>query len=208
MKKYGVVGIVGRFKPLHLGGLAVLETLCECSEMVKIGIGSANMYDARNPFTAKESEEMIVFSLPTSCNNYTIIRLSDFGHLPEFRDGQKWRAHVKEQFGSLDALFSGNAYVRDILKEDYAIAPAHSVVPEEKHCPIKGSMIRFEMAKGTDAWKTLVPETVAKYLLEKNLVNRFQREFGLQTLASVLETDPEKSETMGQEYAKITGEKK
>lgn len=208
MKKFGTVGIIGRFKPFHLGGLAVLEALCECSEIVKIGIGSANMYDARNPFTAEESEEMILFSLPTSCYNYTFLHLTDFGHLPEYRDGQKWRLHIKEKFGNLEALFSGNAYVHELLKDDYNILPAYNLLPEEKRLPIKGSMVRFEIAKGADTWKALVPTAVAKYLEEKKLIERFQKEFGLQTLASVLEKDLRKSETREQEYAKITGDKK
>lgn len=59
MKTLGAVGFIGRFKPLHNGAALALETLCEQADKVKIGIGSVNKYNLRNPFTAEESQEMI-----------------------------------------------------------------------------------------------------------------------------------------------------
>ncbi len=58
-KDLGVVGIIARFKPVHKGHAAILEALCERADLVYIGLGSPNKYDVRNPFSAKESEEMI-----------------------------------------------------------------------------------------------------------------------------------------------------
>jgi nicotinamide-nucleotide adenylyltransferase len=53
------LGIVARWKPVHLGHAAVLEALVAHAEEVLIGVGSSNRYDRDNPFTAAESAAMI-----------------------------------------------------------------------------------------------------------------------------------------------------
>lgn len=187
-KAYHRVGLIGRFKPLHNGGAVLLEAICEHAEHVVIGLGSSNKYNARNPFTSEESQAMIaafLSSLAVPQQQYEFLHVPDFGHIPEFADGQKWREYIREHFGKLDAFISGNSYVSALLKDDYRIVPAVTLVPTEKHIPIKGSMVRMEIAKGTEAWKDLVPAVVRDYLLENNLVERFRREFGLQTLAGL-----------------------
>ena len=56
-EKLGRVGFIGRFKPLHKAAAIVLEEICKRSDHVIIGIGSANKYNYRNPFTAELSDE-------------------------------------------------------------------------------------------------------------------------------------------------------
>ena len=115
-KKFKRVGLIGRFKPLHLGGAVMLECVCENAEHVVIGIGSSNKYNVRNPFKAHETKDMINAFLSTRFSNYEIIYVPDSGHIPEFKDGQKWRKYVLEYFGKLDCFISGNDYVRELLK--------------------------------------------------------------------------------------------
>jgi len=188
VKKYARVGVIGRWKPLHKGGAVLLESLCENASQVVIGVGSANKYNARNPFTPLESEEMITRTLSPRFNNYKIIQVPDFAHVPEYRDGQKWRQYVVDHFGKLDAFASGNEYVADLLKEDYKIINAWELIPEMKRIPLKAAMVRLEMARG-GAWKDMVPEQVAEYLDEAGLVQRFRKEFGLVTLAGMIDKD-------------------
>ena len=52
--------MVARWKPVHLGHAAVLRALCDRGEQALIGVGSANRYDARNPFTVAETREMLL----------------------------------------------------------------------------------------------------------------------------------------------------
>jgi nicotinamide-nucleotide adenylyltransferase len=198
MKKFNRLGIIGRWKPLHHGGAVLLEALCEKSEQVVIGIGSTNKYNARNPWTAEESKAMIESYLSPKFSNYEVLSIPDFAHDPEYRDGQKWRQHVIEKFGKLDAFVSGNDYVKELLKDDYKIINSWELVPEDKHLPVKGSMVRLEMARG-DAWKKMVPQSVIDYLERNGLVDRFRREFGLETLAGVLEDDYFKHESKKKE---------
>lgn len=181
MNKIGRVGTIGRWKPLHLGGLYYLESLCEISNEVIIGIGSSNKYNMRNPFTAEESEEMIRAALSPNYNNFSFIYVPDFAQDPRFANGQKWRSYVVEKFGKLDLFVSGNEYVLELLKNDYKVIESFKFVPSKNKIPIKSTEIRIAMAAFAD-WQKFVPEKTAKYLENKGLVKRFRREFGLSTL--------------------------
>src|SRR3989338_1300218 len=121
MKKLGRVGLVGRFKPLHNGAKVMLESLCEQAKEVLIGIGSSNKYNARNPFTADESEDMVNAVLKKNYSNYSIMHIPDFGHEKEYSDGKKWAGYVAEHFGALDYFISGNEFVSELMKDKYAI---------------------------------------------------------------------------------------
>jgi len=177
--KFKKLGLIGRFKPLHLGCAALLEEACKESQEVIIGIGSANKYNLRNPFTAQESEEMI-----RSCikfPNYQILYIPDFGDIPGYENGQEWSVHVKSWFGELDAFVSGNLYVTELLKPNYRIIHPNVLIPKEKQIELHATKVRIEMARG-DGWREFVPFEVSEYLDSNGLVERFRREYGSQTL--------------------------
>ncbi len=178
----GNIGLIGRFKPLHNGGALMLEAVCEQAEKVIIGIGSSNKYNLRNPFTAKETQEMINLYLHPRFNNYSFLEIPDFGQIPEYAGGQKWTEHILEHYGKLDHFVSGNDHVTKLLKPHYDVIHPATLIPPEQHLWIKGTTVRMEMARGGD-WKSLVPGVVAEYLVQKGLVERFRKEFGLETLA-------------------------
>lgn len=184
--KVARAGFVARFKPVHNGHLALLETICQEAEEVVIGIGSSNRYNMRNPFTPQESKEMIELVLRPRFSNYQIVEVPDFG------DGQKWREYVLQLYGSIDLFVTDNGYVKGLLEKDYKIVEPYRMIPKEKHAPICASMVREEMAKFGN-WKSLVPPAVAEYLEKNGLVERFRTEFGLQTLGSL---------TMQRDYGK------
>jgi len=177
----GRIGLIGRFKPLHLGGYQMLEAACDQAQHVVIGVGSCNKYNTRNPFTAQESEAMINEALLPEHGNYSVIFIPDFGHLPEYRDGSRWRGHVLEQFGDLDGFVSGNDYSRELLKKDYELIYPWDIIPREKWVRVNSTDVRIEMARAGD-WQSLVPEPVADYIERNGIVDRFVKEFGLQTL--------------------------
>lgn len=183
VKDLGKVGFIGRFKPLHIGAAATLEELCSRADEVIIGLGSSNRYNIRNPFTAQESKEMIDIFLRQRFSNYSFVEVLDFGHIPGYGDGQKWRAVVKELFGELDFFITGNDYVAKLLKEDYTIKAPEDYVSKDKQSKLNATQVRIEMVKG-DEWKTLVPEVIIPYLEGKRLVERLRKEFGQQTLST------------------------
>lgn len=180
-RKYGTVGVIGRFKPLHNGGAIMLETLCKQSKHVKIGIGSCNKYNIRNPFTAEETEKMIHAFLKPKFKNYSIIYVPDFAHIPEYRDGKKWKEYMIKHYGKLDAFISGNKYVRDLLRDTYKIIAPGTIIPRRKQTKLNATFVRSAIAK-EENWQRLVPEEVAGFMQEKKLDERFRREYGLDTL--------------------------
>ncbi len=184
MKELGRVGFVGRFKPLHNSGALALETLCEQADLVKIGLGSCNKYNLRNPFTVEESQAMIEAILSPKFSNYELIHVPDFAHIPGYRNGQKWKEFMLKHYSELDYFATGNAYVRDLLASHYNIIHPASRIPREKWIRLRGTEVRVEMAQG-EKWKELVPYPVVEYLERTGLIERFRREFGKETLAQL-----------------------
>ncbi len=191
--KLDKIGLIGRFKPLHNGAALMLDAALSNANEVIIGIGSSNKYNLRNPFTSIETEEMLNTYLSKKHNNYKIILVPDFGHIPEYKDGQKWRSYVKENFGNLDAFVTANEYVESLLREDYKIIHSWELIPRENWLELRATMVRIKMASG-DSWKSFIPIEVSEYLEKNNLVERFRKEFGLQTLAELSTTNYEKHE--------------
>ncbi len=173
--RFAALGMVARWKPVHLGHAAVLRGLVAAAPRVVLGIGSSNRYDLRSPFTASESRAMVRLAIGEA-PGVTIMDVPDLG------DGPRWRAMVGEMFGPLDAFVTDNPYVASLMRERYAVIRPVEFVPPEDRVAIDGTAVRRAMAKGSD-WRALVPPAVAEYIVAGGLDARFRREFGLQTLA-------------------------
>lgn len=174
------IGLVARFRPVHLAHAALLEALCERAGpggRVLVGIGSSNRYGARNPFTAGEAGVMIDAVLRPWHANYALLGVPDLGH------GPRWRDLVHELMGPLDLFVTANPYVRDLMRGVYRVAHPRDLVPRARHVPVSGELVRRAMARGGHGWRDLVPCEVAAVLEGAGLVERFRREFGLSTLA-------------------------
>ncbi|MEK6816851.1 MAG: hypothetical protein AABY09_04515 [Nanoarchaeota archaeon] len=184
MKPYESLGVIGRFKPLHIGGELMLKAVCGNAERAVIGIGSCNKHNMRNPFTPEETKGMIDAVLAPKYSNYSIVFIPDFAHIPEFSDGQRWRKEIVGRFGTLDAFVSGDDYVSDLLKDDYRIIKPTELIRPEDYVFVRSTMVRVAMAKGED-YSRMVSAQVSEYLERNGLVERFRKEFGLQTLTSL-----------------------
>jgi nicotinamide-nucleotide adenylyltransferase len=169
------LGMIARWRPVHLGHAAVLHALCAAAEHALIGIGSANRYNVRNPFTLDETRDMIGLAL-AGRENYTLVPVDDLD------DGPRWRAMVHARFGPLDVFVSDNPYVAKLMSEVYRVVRPVTLVPPEARLPLDGTQVRRVMAQGGD-WRPLVPPAVADYIGRHALDARFRREFGLATLA-------------------------
>jgi nicotinamide-nucleotide adenylyltransferase len=172
---FSVVGIIARWQPVHKGHAASLNAICNLAENVLIGIGSSNIYNFRNPFTAEETADMLHLVLAGRMN-YTLIPI------PDLFDGPRWRVMVKELFGELNLFFTDNPYMAELMKDIYPIAKPVAHIPENERIAVSGTMVRREMARGTD-WQKWVPDKIAKYIQMHKLDQRFRQEFGLETIA-------------------------
>lgn len=173
--RYGRIGMVARWQPIHRGHAAVLRALSDRADRALIGIGSVNRHSARCPFSFEETADMISLALGGR-DNTTLIPV------PDLDDGPRWRDMVVELFGPLDLFVTDNPYVTSLLAADYPIVRPITLIPEEERIAVDGTMVRRAMARGV-GWQALVPEEIAEYLTAKQLDERFRREFGLLTLA-------------------------
>ena len=173
------IGLVCRWKPVHLGHAALLESLCERDAHVTIGIGSSNRRDARNPFSAEESASMIRSVLEPRFRNWELMSVPDLG------DGPRWRRLVRGLMGPLDLFVTEDPWVAALLVDDYRVAHPATLVPRERHVAIDGTMVREAIARGSPEWRSLVPASVARLLDETGLAERFRSEFGAETLAGL-----------------------
>lgn len=174
-KRFGRIGMVARWRPVHLGQAPVLRALCDQADHALIGIGSANRYNLRNPFTVAETMEMIRLVLPGR-KNFTLIPINDLD------DGPRWRLMLLDLFGHLDLFVTANPYVANLLKNDYAITRPVHLIDDQDKIPIDGTMVRRALAKDNN-WQALVPPPIAHYLTTNQLDQRFRHQFGLEALA-------------------------
>ncbi len=174
-KDLGIIGTVGRFKPLHNGHATVLEAMCERADHVYIGIGSTNRYNLRNPFTKEETQAMIHLVLQKKFSNYSFV------DVPDLDNGPRWREQALIIYGKLNHFITTNNYVETLLKEDYDIIHTFTLLPSEKKIFLEATMVRIAMAKGEN-WEKFVPDSIADYIKENKLDERFCKEFGLATL--------------------------
>lgn len=160
----------------------MLEAVCRNAEHVIIIVGSANKYNVRNPFTVDESAEMIEAFLSPRFSHYEIWKLDDFGHIPEYADGTKWKEEVIALCGERECFVSANPYVQQLLREHYTIVEPHTLMDPREYVKLRATEVRMEMARG-EKWRSLVPPDVECYLDRNGLVDRFRKEFGLAALA-------------------------
>lgn len=174
-ERFEKIGMVARWKPVHLGQAAVLRALCACADHALIGVGSSNRYNARNPFTLEETQDMLCLAL-NDYDNYELIPA------PDLDNGPRWREMILDLFGELDLFVTDNPYVENLLRDDYRVARPVELIPPTEHIRVDGTMVRAMMARG-ERWQDWVEARCVKYIEEKKLDERFRQEFGLETLA-------------------------
>ncbi|MFT4304413.1 MAG: hypothetical protein ACMXYG_07640 [Candidatus Woesearchaeota archaeon] len=196
--KYKKLGVIGRFKPLHLGAAVMLDEMCINADEVVIGVGSSNKYNFRNPFTFDETKEMIEAYLNPKYHNFSVVAIDDYAHIPEHKDGKKWVEEVVARMGDIDAFVTGNPYSADLLRDRYDIIVSYEFIPKEKHVMISGTMVRNALATN-HGWEKLLPVEVRDYIKKNQLDIRFRNEFGLETLANTVYTDYREKENVNAE---------
>lgn len=173
--RFGTIAMIARWRPVHLGHTPVLRALCERSNRAIIGIGSANRYNLRNPFSLAETIDMLKLAL-ADYDNYELLPIDDLD------DGPRWRERVMPMLGPIDLFVTANPYVAKLLHKDYPICRPVSLIADADKIPLDGTMVRHEMAAGGE-WVKMVPGDIADYIKTNKLDERFRREFGLEALA-------------------------
>lgn len=171
------IGMIARWQPVHLGHAVILNALQGMESAIKIGLGSANRYNYRKPFTHAETVAMLRLVI---CEQDRF----DFSPIPDLNHGEEWAKMIHTRMGALDILITANPYVKSLLSGYYQIMHPLQIIKEADRVAVDGSMVRLAMAK-KETWQRLVPDVVAWYIQQNALDVRFREEFGLQTLASI-----------------------
>ncbi len=157
---------LGRFQPMHLGHLAVLQRLARQHDEVLVGIGSANVSHTRmNPFTGGERVEMVHEALrEAGVSNALVLPIPDIGR------NTLWVSHVESLVPRFRVLYTNNPLPARLFRErGHEVAPA----PFHEREVYSGTRIREMMTEG-DEWMDLLPPAVVRVLRECKGVQRLR----------------------------------
>ena len=168
-------GIIGRWRPVHRGHQAVLRALCRRYAHVMVGVGSANVLDVRNPFTLKETCDMLRLALDGQ-HNYTLVPIDD---LPSDED---WCDLMDEHFTKVTDFYSANPFVHSLLHTRFPVSHPAGLLAADEKVRVSGTEVRRRLARGLPV-DDLLPPSVHDYLCTHQLDERFRQDYGLHTLA-------------------------
>ncbi len=145
--------VVGRFQPLHIGHVRMLEYAASKATYLVIGIGSCNSAKTpENPFSAEEREAMLKESLQLK-RPYELKRIPDFG------DDGKWSAWIRENL-SFDAYMTNSERERGIME---AAGANVQPIPFYERELYSATEVRRRMLEDGD-WMSLLPEGTVKVI--------------------------------------------
>lgn len=150
---------IGRFQPLHLGHVSIMEAALQGVGELVVGIGSAECsHLPRDPFTAGERIEMVnALSRQRGWNDRVIpVPIRDVNRY------SIWVSHVLSLCPRIDVVFSNNPLTIRLFSEaGYEVRSTKLVDRHE----LSGAGIRDRIASEGE-WEHLVPEPVLELLKE------------------------------------------
>jgi nicotinamide-nucleotide adenylyltransferase len=108
--------IIGRFQPIHLGHLSLIERYHKAGFFIKIGIGSAGAsHEKHNPLSIVERRKLIEIAMKERrIKNYKIF------NIPDIKNSNCYAKHVLRIVGEFDAVVTGNpAVLKVFLKQKH-----------------------------------------------------------------------------------------
>lgn len=149
----------GRFQPLHLGHLAVIELLLSKYEEVIIVIGSGkDSHTIYNPFTAGERMEMLKNGLKEY--NVDFRRVVIIPVLESFT-GKIWIRNIEQYCPKFDVVVSGNPIVITTAREAGYIVDLPPMFNRDLY---SATRIRKMMLEDDERWSELVPKSVYTFI--------------------------------------------
>jgi nicotinamide-nucleotide adenylyltransferase len=160
---------VGRFQPFHLGHLgAVKAVLKEVDELVVV-IGSAQYsHNITNPFTAGERLVMIRHALQEAKLSYSKLWIVP---VPDVHLHMLWVSAVEGYTPKFNICYTNEPLTKRLFAE--AGYPVKDI-PFFNRKQYMSTLIREKMLQGDDAWRELVPKSVADFIDEIDGVNRLR----------------------------------
>lgn len=134
-KKYDNLVYIGRFQPFHLGHYETIQTGLQLADNIIVVIGSHRVArDPKNPFTAKERQEMIERNFgPNELSRIIFVYVEDRIH-----QEQEWVKMVQRKVSSAIRLNSSDGGTGIIAHDKDESTYYVKNFPNWKHVPIEG----------------------------------------------------------------------
>lgn len=164
--------IIGRFQPLHNGHMEVIKKVAGESDMVTIGIGSAQYsHTEQNPFTAGERYRMIAEALKEAgLKDFYVVPVEDLNRY------SLWVSQVVSICPAFSRVYSNNPYTRRLfLEAGYEVRDS----PLYNRDIYSGTEVRRRILEGED-WESLVPPAVSRIIHDIDGVGRIRQLVGEQ----------------------------
>jgi len=159
---------VGRFQPFHLGHLsAIKDVLSEVEELV-IVIGSAQYsHNSSNPFTAGERLVMVRRALGEAGVDYSRLWVVP---VPDMHLHMLWVSALEGYTPRFKVVYSNEPLTRRLFMEAGYEVEAIRFFERKLYT---STLVRERMLKD-ESWATLVPKSVADFIVEIDGVNRLR----------------------------------
>ena len=161
--------MIGRYQPFHLGHLELVRQVLDENDEIIILIGSSQAnFTLKNPFTAGERVWMIRDSLIESKIDLSRVFLVN---VIDEENNVKWFSNIKSVSPPFNVLYTGNNYVRTLLKRETIIIKKPKLIEGNL---LKGSVIRKLILEDNTKWQELVSKSVIKIFKEIDAVERIR----------------------------------
>ncbi len=159
---------VGRFQPFHLGHLESIKSVLKEADEAVVAIGSAQYsHNTNNPFTAGERLVMIRRAL---CEAGIDLARVWIVPVPDVHLHMLWVAALEGYTPKFNVVYSNEPLTRRLFIEaGYKVKRIKFFDRQEYN----STLVREKMLKD-DSWTTLVPKTVAGFIVEIDGVNRLR----------------------------------
>lgn len=171
-RKYRRLVVPGRFQPLHMGHLSMLDQAAGMAEEVVVVIGSAQeSFTLRNPLTAGERMEMVDAALKWRYganyrNRFLVVPV------PDIVMNKVWVQYLRMLLPPFEGVVSGNELVLALF-EDMGLVALRPTLFNRGEC--SGTKIREKVLKRDESWKNCVPPPVVEYLESVGFEERLRR---------------------------------
>ena len=161
--------MIGRYQPFHLGHLELVRQVLDENDEIIILIGSSQAnFTLKNPFTAGERIWMIRDSLIESKIDLSRVFLVN---VIDDENNVKWFSNIKSVSPPFNVLYTGNNFVRTLLKRETIILKKPKLIEGNL---LKGSVIRKLILEDNTKWQELVSKSVIKIFKEIDGVERIR----------------------------------
>ena len=158
---------IGRFQPLHLGHVSIIETALGQVDDLILGIGSAECsYTSKDPFTAGERMEMLLRASEELSWGRRIIPIP----IRDLNRYSIWVSHVVSLCPQFDIVFSNNPLTVRLFKDAGYDVRSTKLVDREHY---SGTSIRKVMLEDGN-WNDYVPGSTYDLILDIGGIQRIK----------------------------------